>query len=115
MARKRVTLFSTLIGVDGIGGSLSTFVSRFLHSVYFTLLTISSLTGQQLKKNLEKAWKFAKVQGNIAATLTGALNPTAVESWQSMMEAFYLDAENPNPFEERVPCKLSLFLLFPSC
>jgi len=40
---------------------------------------------------LEKAWKFAKVQANIATAITSALNPTVVKSWIAMMDAYYFD------------------------
>lgn len=29
------------------------------------------------------------------------------------MDAYYLDSSNPNPFEDRVPCKPFLFFFFP--
>jgi hypothetical protein len=69
-------------------------------------LILSLFVGRQLKKNLEKAWKFSKIQGNIATTLTKALDPTLIDIWIEEMDAYYLDPLNePNPFEEHVPSK----------
>jgi hypothetical protein len=69
-------------------------------------LILSLFVGRQLKKNLEKAWKFSKIQGNIATTLTKVLDPTLINIWIEEMDAYYLDPLNePNPFEEHVPSK----------
>lgn len=65
-------------------------------------------------KSLEVAWKSAKVQGNIATALTNALDPKVVSTWTAMMNAFYLNSSNPNPFEEpapSMPFHLFLFLV----
>lgn len=78
-----------------------------------TSLTFPSFTGQQLKKNLEKAWKFAKVQGNAAAALTDALDPTVVKSWTAMMDTYYCNPSRPNPFDEPAPSEFLVFHLLP--
>ena len=85
----------------------------FLHSIYFASLTIPLSTGQQLKKNLEKAWKFAKIQRNNMTELTAAINPQVVETWKTMFKAYYSNPSNPNPFEDPVPSRLFLFPFFP--
>lgn len=70
-----------------------------------TPLIFSSFTGLQLKSNLERAWKFSKVQGDIATTLTKALDPKIIELWTTMMDTYYLDPSRPSPFEEPAPGK----------
>ena len=65
-------------------------------------------TGQQLKKNLEKAWKFAKVQSGIATALTDALDPKIIDLWTTMMDVYYRNPKKRNPFEESAPSKLFL-------
>ncbi|KAF9781630.1 hypothetical protein BJ322DRAFT_1010663 [Thelephora terrestris] len=56
-----------------------------------------------LKKSLERAWKLCKVQNGIAAAVTAALDPALIHSWTEMMNAYYLDSSNPNPFKEVAP------------
>ena len=83
---------------------LCMYTSLFSFSLF--PLTLSLFVGQQLKKNLEKAWKFSKIQGNIATTLTKVFDLTLIDIWIEEMDAYYLDPLNePNPFEEHVPSK----------
>lgn len=72
------------------------------------LLIFSPLIGQQLKKNLEKAWKFSKIQKGVAAALTDALSSDVIDTWTTLMDAYYLDPLQPNPFEESTPSQLFL-------
>ena len=78
----------------------------FLRPLCLVSLIFAFSTGRQLKQNLEGAWKFAKVQGNNVTTLNNALDPTVVNTWTAMMDAYYLDPSKPNPFKERAPSKL---------
>lgn len=63
-------------------------------------------------KNLEDAWKFSKVQGNIVTMLTNTLDPKVVSTWAAMMDAYYLNPSSPNPFEEPAPSVLFFLSLF---
>ena len=69
------------------------------------------LSGQQLKKNLKKAWKLSKSQRKSVNQLTNALDPTVANSWNAMLGAYYHDPSRPNLFEESAPSKT---LLLPS-
>lgn len=62
-----------------------------------------STTGPQLKKNLEKAWKWSKTQTKIATALTDALDPKLIDSWTAMLDAYYRGSSPINPFEEPLP------------
>ena len=60
-------------------------------------------------KNLEDAWKFSKIQGNIVTVLTNVLDSKVIRAWAAMMNAYYLDPSKPNPFKEPAPSVLFLF------
>jgi len=64
-------------------------------------------------RNLEEAWKFAKVQGNIVTMLTNALDPELIKTWTTMMDAYYLSSSNPNPFEDPAPSMFFHLSLIP--
>jgi hypothetical protein len=51
---------------------------------------------------------FSKVQRKNADMLTNALDRTVVNTWSAMLDAFYLDPSNPNPFEEPAPGTFTL-------
>ena len=70
-----------------------------------TPLIFSLFTGLQLKSNLERAWKFSKVQGDTATTPTKAPDPKIIELWTTMMDTYYLDPSQPSLFEEPTPSK----------
>jgi len=110
-ALKRVTPFLMLTGVAGTGGSLPVFVGVSL----FTLLVTDTyfFTGERLKKNLEDAWKFAKIQDDAVTTLSNALDPAAIIAWTAMMNAYHRDPSKPNPFKNPSPSKLFLSVSSP--
>jgi hypothetical protein len=76
--------------------------------LFFSTSLTYLFSGQQLKKNLEKAWVFSKVQRKNVDMLTDALDRTAVDAWTATLDAYYLDPSKPNPFEEPAPSKLLL-------
>lgn len=103
--RKHAMPFSMSTGAGGTGGSLCVFVSNPFIGLIL-VLTLTFLLGPQLKKNLERAWKLSKIQGNIASTLTNALDPKLVYKWTAMMDAYYRGSSKRNPFEDPAPSKL---------
>lgn len=54
--------------------------------------------GTQLKKMLERASKWAKIQREAADSMTAAW-AQFVPGWKKMLRAFKRDRRQPNPFE----------------
>ena len=64
-------------------------------------LTLHSCSGRQLKKNLEKAWKFSKSQKLVLDAMTAALDQKSVKTWKGMIDTYYREPSCAfNPFEE---------------
>ena len=57
-------------------------------------------TGTNLRKTLEKAWKWSKAQREVANTLNATVPEETVCKWQRMVEEYKQDKSKPNPFEE---------------
>ena len=79
--------------------------------------------GTNLRKTLEKAWKWSKTQRKVAKTLNASISAGAVERWEKMVSDYKQDRRRPNPFEEHetstsmTPCMWLVLIslqLFPS-
>ena len=93
-----------------------------LHAPCSTLSTHENL-GTNLRKTLEKAWKWSKTQREVAKTLNASISAGAVERWEKMVSDYKQDRRRPNPFEEHetgtsmTPCMWLVLIslqLFPS-
>jgi len=80
------------------------------------------LPGEQLKKVLERSWKWSKSQRAVATSLGEAVSPKTLEAWQKMVADYKADPSKPNPFAEpeisMFFCPSSLFKgaeRFPAC
>ena len=87
----------TIIGAAGTGEKSPDYVR-----IYFTcdVYRYSSATGTNLRKNLEKAWKWSKAQHEVANTLDASVSEGTVRKWQKMVSEYKQDKRKPNPFEE---------------
>lgn len=61
---------------------------------------------------LERVWKWAAVQREVADSMTATWSEFA-PSWEKMLLAYKKDKSKPNPFEEsdpgkQFPCKYTL-------
>jgi len=72
----------------------------FVIKLYIT----HSFTGPQLKKMLENAWRWAKIQRDAADSMD-ATWPEFVPDWKKMLIAYKKDKSKPNPFKEPDPGK----------
>ena len=61
-------------------------------------------TGFQLKKMLERAWKWSKIQREAADSMTTTWSEFS-PGWKKMLIAYKKDKSKPNPFEEPNPGK----------
>ena len=68
------------------------------------------ITGTNLQKTLQKAWKWSKAQREVANTLSASISEETVRRWQRMVADYKRDKSKPNPFEER-----EIGVSFPPC
>jgi len=84
--------------VAGIGENSSILVS-FLAILLSGPLS-ERLPGEQLKKVLERSWKWSKSQRAVATSLGEAVSPKTLEAWQKVVADYKADPSKPNPFAE---------------
>ena len=83
--------------MDGTGLSSLAFVSDFCDRI---IKLIHRPTGSQLKTMLERAFKWAKIQREVADSMTKTWIEY-VPGWRLMLLTYKKDPSMPNPF--RVP------------
>lgn len=86
-----------IIGQGGTGLSLLTSVSNPYRWMNYSCTYLP--VGPQLKKMLERAWKGAKIQREVADSMTVTWSEF-VPGWRKILAAYKKDSSNPNPFEE---------------
>jgi hypothetical protein len=91
-----------ITGLDGTGPNLLAFMSTSHPRARETFDNL--FTGRQLKKMLERAWKWSKIQREAADSLTVAW-AEFVPGWKKMLLAYKEDDTKPNPFEDPDPGK----------
>jgi len=99
--------FSTTTGGAGTGGRLSIHVRHL--SLPCTLSRIHTNAGVSLRKSVEKAWKWGKVQREVANSLDEMVSKRTLQQWEEMVAEYKLDRTKPNPFEEPEACTLVFF------
>ena len=57
-------------------------------------------TGVNLRKGLEKAWKWGKIQRQVADSFDAMISKRTLREWTDMVAAYKKDPMKPNPFEE---------------
>ena len=98
--------FSTITGGAGTGGKSSILVR-------YTLLSLAApsthtITGINLRKGVEKAWKWGKTQREVAKSLDGMVSEGTLRRWEKLVAEYRRDPSKPNPFKEQENCKSSL-------
>jgi hypothetical protein len=98
------TSFSMIIGTGGTGPSLLAFVSA--PCKYVRHKVAHSPAGLQLRNMLERAYKWAKIQREVANSMTVTWSEFVPE-WKRMLQKYKMKNTHPNPFEEPDPGKNS--------
>lgn len=63
-------------------------------------LIVDANTGTNLRKGLEKAWKWSIAQRAVAKSLDATVSESTLLRWRKMVTEFKNDPKKPNPFEE---------------
>lgn len=91
-----------ITGGAGTGERLSTHVRLpFVMRCLLVSIVHSCNSGTNLRKTLEKAWKWSKSQREVAKTIDASISEDTVRKWQKMVADYKQDKSKPNPFEER--------------
>lgn len=67
---------------------------------------IHTSIGTNLRKALEKAWKWGKIQRDVANSFDAMISERTLHEWEEMVAEYKRDPTKPNPFEEPEACKL---------
>ena len=92
--------FLMTTGLGGTGPSLSVSVSTSYKRAWYH--SAHSSIGLQLKSMLERAFKWARIQREVANSMSITWC-AFVPEWMRMLRAYKLDKKKPNPFEEPDP------------
>ena len=75
---------------------------------------IHTSIGTNLRKALEKAWKWGRIQRDVANSFDAMISEHTLRRWEEMVAEYKRDPTKPNPFEEPEFCKLFSSPLTPS-
>lgn len=92
-----------ITGGAGTGARLSTLVRYLLfHKI---MSSTHVYTGVNLRKGVEKAWKWGKTQREVAKSFDGMVSEATLLEWKKIVVEYKQDHSKPNPFEEPECCK----------
>jgi len=80
--------------------------SRKLSLLSYAMAGIHTSAGVNLRKSLEKAWKWGKIQRQVADSFDAMISEDTFRQWTDMVAAYKIDPTKPNPFEEPEAGKL---------
>ena len=78
--------------------------SRTLCFAFMRFFKYSHNTGSNLRKSVEKAWKWSKTQREVAKSLDEMVSESTLLEWEKIVVEYKQDRTKPNPFEEPEIC-----------